>query len=170
MYIKTIYLILISLLLLISCNQKPLQNTSIIETEWNSENIVEVFEHQKIVADTITNWQFYKDSTLVFRSNITDSKRLVTEINFSDHYEYFNFKIFYDFNNQIMERKIDLIHDGKVFASFTDKNRSHYPFSISKKEMDHVIRTKIGKEIHMNYYDSIIENGMIVGTLKFIDK
>lgn len=169
MYIKTAYLILISLLL-IACNTKNPHTHSDVETELNLENITEVFGNQEVVPDTITNWQFHKDSTLLFKSNITDSKQLVARINLSDHYEYLNFKIFYDFNNQVMERKIDLIHDGKVFASFTDKNRSHYPFSISKKEMDHVIRTKIEKEIHMNYYDSIIENGMIVGTLKVIDK
>ena len=78
--IKLIYIIPI-LILLISCNQKQKQidswNSRIAEykTETNLKLELEKIQskNQRTIADTITNWQLYKDSELLFKSNMFDS-------------------------------------------------------------------------------------------------
>ncbi|WP_225738060.1 hypothetical protein, partial [Flavobacterium sp. PL002] len=47
-----------------------------MKTILNFKNNNLVYQQRVIVADTITNWQFYKDSELLFKSNILDSNRL----------------------------------------------------------------------------------------------
>ncbi|MBW2962814.1 hypothetical protein [Mesonia aestuariivivens] len=69
-----------------------------------------------------------------------------------------------------MKRKIDLVYKDKIFATFTDENRSHSPFRIRKQEIDKIISANVGKEIFINYTDRINENGMTVGILKFSDE
>ena len=78
--IKLIYIIPI-LILLINCNQKQKQidswNSRIAKykTETNLKLELEKIqsENQRTIADTITNWQLYKDSELLFKSNMFDS-------------------------------------------------------------------------------------------------
>jgi len=166
------------LILLISCNQKQKQiatwNNRIAEyktePELNSVRTNANSENQIQVADTITNWQFYKDSELLFKSNMFDSNRFRAEIKISDKYEYLILNIFYDFNNEIMKRKIDLVYEDKILVTFTDKNRSHSPFRLPKKEIDKIISGNVGKEMFINYTDRINENGMTIGILKFTDE
>ena len=166
------------LILLISCNQKQKQidtgNNRVaenkVELELNSRKNNADSENQIQVADTITNWQFYKDSELLFKSNMFDSNRFTAEIKTSDNYEYLILNMFYDFNNEIMKRKIDLVYKDKILATFTDENRSHSPFRIPKQEIDKTISGNVGKELFINYTDRINENGMTVGILKFTDE
>jgi hypothetical protein len=175
--IKTTYLIPI-LLLLISCNQKEIQidtwNNQIAEsktkTESYSVNKRAKYESQITVADTITNWQFYKDSELLFKSNMFDSNRTTAKINTSDNYEYLILTMFYDFNNEIIKRKIELVYDKNVLATFVDENRSRSPFQIPKSEIDKIIKENLGLEIYINYSDPIFKNGMTVGILKFTNE
>jgi len=78
--------------------------------------------------------------------------------------------MFYDFNNEVIKRKIELVFENKILATFTDENRSHSPFKIPKVEIDKIIIGNIGKELYINYTDRISENGMTVGILKLTDK
>jgi hypothetical protein len=164
------------LILLISCNQKQKQvdtwNNRIAEYEVKTElNFTENkigSEKQIVVADTITNWQFYKDSELLFKSNLFDSNRFTAEIKNTDDYEYLILNMFYDFNNKIMKRKIELVNDKNILASFVDENRSRSPFRIPKTEIDKIIKGNVGKEIFINYSDRITKSGMTVGILKII--
>lgn len=177
MKIKLKYIIPI-LFLLISCNQKQKQidtwNSRIAEysaeTDLKLEKEKIESENQRMVADTITNWQFYKDSELLFKSNMFDSNRFTAKIKTTDNYENLILSMFYDFNNEIMIRKIELVFDKRVLATFIDENRSHSPFKISKCEIDKVINGNIGKEIYINYSDPINKNGLTVGMLKFINE
>ncbi|MBE0392213.1 hypothetical protein BJQ96_02061 [Flavobacterium sp. PL0002] len=68
-----------------------------------------------------------------------------------------------------MDRKIELIYNNKILIAFKDKNRSHVPFLLSKNEIDKIIKANIGKEIYINYIDSIHKKGMIIGVLNFIN-
>lgn len=166
------------LILLISCNQKQKQidtwNNRIaeykVESELNFWKSNADSENRIQVADTITNWQFYKDSELLFKSNMFDTNRFTADIKTSDKYEYLILNMFYDFNNEIMKRKIDLVYKDKILATFTAENRSHSPFRISKKEIDKMISGNVGKEMFINYTDRINENGMTVGILKFTNE
>ena len=173
--IKLTYIIPI-LILLISCNQKQKQidtwNSRIAEYRAEKNLKLEMgkieSKNQRMVADTITNWQFYKDSELLFKSNILDSNRFTAKIKTTDNYENLILSMFYDFNNEIMERKIELVFDEQVLATFVDENRSHSPFKIPKSEINKIVGENIGKEIYINYSDPINKNGLTVGMLKFI--
>ena len=163
------------LILLISCNQKQKQidawNNRIAEYEVETEpNFTENkigSEKRLAAADTITNWQFYKDSELLFKSNMFDSNRFTAEIKTSENYKYLILNMFYDFNNEIMKRKIELVNDNNILASFVDENRSRSPFKITKMEIDEIIKGNVGKEIFINYSDRITKSGITVGILKF---
>ena len=171
-------LIIPILFLLISCNQKQKQietwNNRIAEykvkSNSNSQENNLNSQNQIRVADTITNWQFYKDSELLFKSNMFDSNRFTAEIKTSDNYEYLILNLFYDFNNEVMKRRIELVYDKKILATFMDENRSRSPFRISKREIDNIIKGNVGKEINIYYSDQINKNGMTVGILKFTDE
>ena len=173
--IKLTYIIPI-LILLISCNQKQKQidtwNNRIAEHNAETDLELEIgkieSDNQRMVADTITNWQFYKDSELLFKSNMFDSNRFTAKIKTTDNYENLILSMFYDFNNEIIERKIELLFDEQVLATFVDENRSHSPFKIPRSEIDKIVEENIGNEIYIKYSDPINKNGLTVGMLKFI--
>lgn len=174
---KITYTFLIPILfILINSNQEMIRDYDFnlkkiaeMKTILNFKNNNLVYQQRVIVADTITNWQFYKDSELLFRSNILDSNRLAGTVKTNDNYKFLIFKLFYDFNNQIMDRKIELIYNNKILIAFKDKNRSHVPFLLSKNEIDKIIKANIGKEIYINYIDSIHKKGIIIGILNFVN-
>ena len=103
MRIKTTYLIS-PLFLLIGCNQKQIDTKSYQiakyreETKFNLTN--RKIENRIAVIDMITNWQFYTDSKLLFKSNILGSNGFKVEIKVSDNYENLILTIFYNFNNE----------------------------------------------------------------------
>lgn len=144
------------------------ESDSTLEIELSTDEKKVDSENRIAVADTITNWQFYKDSELLFKSNLLDSNRFTAEIKTSDNYEYLILNMFYDFNNEIMKRKIELVYKDEILATFLDENRSHLPFRIPKTEIDKIVSKNVGIEMHINYTDRINKNGMTVGILKFI--
>lgn len=164
------------LILLMSCDQKQTHvdtwNSQIFEyqesIEMQSESKKVEYEKQMVVADTITNWQFYKDSELLFKSNIFDSNRYTAKIKTSDNYENLILSMFYDFNNEIMKRKIELVFKDKVLTIFEDENPNHSAFKIPKSEIDKVINGNIGKKIYINYSNQINKSGLTIGMLEFI--
>lgn len=167
---KLTYYLISILILLLSCNQKQKEvdtwNDRI--AEYKAESEISQSENQRMVADTIPNWQFYKDSDLLFKSNMLDSNRFTAKIKTLDNYDNLILFMFYDFNNEIMKRKIELVFEQQVLATFVDENRSHSAFKLPKREIDKVINGNIGKEIYIKYSDPINKNGLTVGMLKFI--
>ena len=165
-------------ILLISCNQKQKQidtwNNRIAEhqgeTDLKTKTKNPESENQKVVADTITNWQFYKDSELLFASNMIDSNRFTAEIKKSDKYEKLYLNFFYDFNNEIMKREIKLVSDNKTIATFANENRSHSPFPIEKYVLDRIRVVNANKEMEIVYSDPIMKNGIVVGMLKLTNE
>lgn len=173
MRIKTTYLISL-LFLLFGCNQKQIDTRNYQITEYREETKFNLtnrkIENRIAVLDTITNWQFYKDSELLFKSNILGSKGYKAEIKVSDNYENLILTMFYDFNNEIMKRKVKLVYENNILATFVDKNRSHSRFQITKSEIDRIMIGNIGKNIYINYTDRICKDGMTIGILKFTNK
>ena len=78
----------------------------------------------KKATDTITNWQLYKDSELLFKSNIIESNRYTAKIKKSDAYKSLTLKLFSDCNNDIINREIVLALNDKRFATFRNENTS----------------------------------------------
>ncbi len=127
-------------------------------------------EYLGIVADTITNWQLYKDSEILFASNMVDSNRFTAEIKKSDKYKNLYLNFFYDFNNEIMKREIKLVSDNKTLATFENENRSHSPFPMEKYILDRIRMVNPNKEMEIVYSDPIMKNGIIVGLLKLTNE
>ncbi|MGS2727552.1 hypothetical protein ACU8DI_13155 [Psychroserpens sp. BH13MA-6] len=139
-------------------------------TELNAKIEKKEKESTRIVSDTITNWQLYKDSELLFTSNMFDSNRFTVEIKKSDKYENLYLKFFYDFNNEIMKREIKLVSENKTLATFENENRSHQPFPIEKYILDRIRMVNPNKEMKIVYSDPIMKNGIIVGLLKLTNE
>jgi hypothetical protein len=142
----------------------------ISNTELNSKLEKKEKENTSIVSDTITNWQLYKDSELLFASNMVDSNRFTAEIKKSDKYENLYLKFFYDFNNEIMKREIKLVSENKTLATFENENRSHSPFPIEKYILDRIRILNPNKKMKIVYSDPIMKNGIIVGLLKLTNE
>ncbi len=165
---KLIYLIPI-LILLLGFNQDHKKNDICNNlTGCKAKTRITQYINQRVVTDTITNWQFYKDSELLFKSNLLDSNRFTAKIKTSDNFESLILYLFYDFSNEIIKRKIKLVVDNQVLTTFEDENSSHLSFRMPKNEIDKIIKENVGKEIYINYSDSINNNELIVGILKFI--
>lgn len=166
------------LFILNSCDneQKKIDTWNKRIVEYNSETQVISLknetntENQINVADTITNWQFYKDSQLLFKSNMFDSNRFTAKIKTSDKYENLILNIFYDFNDEVMKRKVELVCENKILATLFDENRSRLSFKIPKTEIDKIANGNIGKDIYINYFDKINKNGMTIGILKLTNE
>ena len=134
-----------------------------LKNEMNSEMQIKV-------SDTITNWQFYKDTELLFKSNMLDSNRFTAKIKASEKYENLILNIFYDFNNEVMKRKIELVCENKIVATFFNENRSRLSFKLPKAEIDKITNVNVGKDIYINYFDEINKNGMTIGILKLTNE
>ena len=124
-------------------------------------------EVQKSVMDTITNWQLYKDSELLIKSNHFSSTIHSVELNITDEYDNLNLSVFYDFNSETINRKIRFVISKKTIAEFEENNSSRLPFKIPKEEIDKVVQGVLNESIAIVYTDSISENGILVGFVKF---
>ncbi|TXD82364.1 hypothetical protein ESY86_15145 [Subsaximicrobium wynnwilliamsii] len=120
----------------------------------------------EVKMDTITNWQLYKDSELLFKSHFLDSNRYTAKINSTDKYENLVLSVFYDFNNEVIDRKIELVCDNQIIATFKNESNSRSKFRIPKSEIDKLFSKNLNKEISINYSDKINGNGFTIGLLK----
>lgn len=130
----------------------------------------DTIENNRVVRDTILNWQFYMDSELLFKSNIVDSRRFTANVDVSKDYEALVLKMFHDFSNEVIQRKLELVCKDTILATFVDKAISRSPFHLPKEEVDQVVKGNIGKDIYIKYYDYFHESGLTIGVLKFIEK
>ena len=124
------------------------------------------FTFANVETDTVTNWQLYKDSELLLKSNDFESKRYITSINLNDKFINLALFVFYDFTNQIIDKKIEFIIDNKVITEFRDTNNARKQFIIPKAEIDKFSEKYLDNEILIRYSDGISIN-LIIGSLKF---
>ena len=89
----------------------------------------------QIAFDTITNWQLYKDSELLIRSNIVESQHYSVIVNNETNYESINFQIFYDYFSDTLNRKVIFKYKDSIIASYNDKNQTHRKFIIPKEKL-----------------------------------
>lgn len=125
---------------------------------------------QKKATDTITNWQLYKDSELLFKSNIIESNRYMAKIKKSDAYESLTLKLFSDCNNDIVNREIVLAVDDKRFATFRNENTVCSPFSIEKHIINRIRMVKPKETFEIIYSDPYFKNGISIGFLELTEE
>lgn len=121
----------------------------------------------KVETDTITTWKLSKDSELLIQSNHFNSTIYTVELNIEDEYKNLNVSVFYDFNSDTINRRIKFIVGKKTIAEFEEDNNSRLPFRLPKKEIDKLISGVFKEPIAIVYYDSITENGILVGFVIF---
>ena len=121
----------------------------------------------KVEIDTITTWKLSVDSKILIQSNQFNSTIYTVELNVADKYENLNISVFYDFNSDTINRRIKFMVGKKTIAEFEEDNNSRLPFRLPKKEIDNVISGVLNEPIAIVYTDSISENGILVGFVKF---
>lgn len=119
----------------------------------------------KVETDTITNWKMFKDQELLFAGNEYNNSKIGV-INLKVGFENLKFNIFYDFYNNITNKKIELIIDNRVIKSFIDKNYSNTDFIINVDDIYSFLMENNSKLIVLKYYDDININGLLIGKLK----
>ena len=120
--------------------------------------------------DTLTNWQFYLDEKLIYKSHAGSLKDQIVEIDTTEQYKLFKFQIFYDFHNKVDDRKIELIANDELFNVYTQTNDTFLPFEIPKYDFELMEEKYFEQVITLKFYDPINPNGLEVGRIKFTAK
>lgn len=116
----------------------------------------------KTEIDTINNWQVYKDSKLLFRSNEFDCYKLTGVIKKQDDFKSVNIVFFRD-TKSYGKQKIKLLSEKKNVAEFNYENRDE--LEITKSKIQSLFKeTKVCLTIM--YYDKIESKGVILGYLE----
>lgn len=115
----------------------------------------------KTEIDTITNWQVYKDSELLFRSNEFECYKPTGVIKKED------FKslkiIFFRDTKSYGKQKIKLVNEQKKVAEFDYENSDE--LEITKSKIQNFFKeTKV--YLTIMYYDKIVEKGILLGYLQ----
>lgn len=117
-------------------------------------------------ADTIANWQLYKDNKILFKSNEFEKTLKIGVIHFNDNFKSLNFNIFYDFFGDKTFKKIEFIVENKMILSVSDNNDARLSFNIKKEKLILLFEKYKNVEIVLKYYDKINPKGIIIGRLK----
>ncbi|WP_269227803.1 hypothetical protein [Flavobacterium eburneipallidum] len=117
-------------------------------------------------ADTITNWQLYKDNKILLKSNEFEKKSKIGIIYFNDNFKSLNFNIFYDFFGDKTFKKIEFIVENKIIQSVSVYDDVRLSFKIKKEKLNLLFGKYRNAEIILKYYDKINPKGIIIGRLK----
>jgi len=116
----------------------------------------------KAETDTITNWQVYKGSKLLFRSNAVDCFKLTGVIKKSDEFKTLKIVFFRD-TKSYGKQKIKLLDQKKVVAQFDYENSEMLEITKSKI---HSLFKKTKEYLTIMYYDDIEKKGTLLGYLQ----
>jgi len=163
---------LIPILFLISVGNNPEQkqiytwNKRMVEYQVKEDLAIDKINY----ADTLTNWQFYLDDKLIYKSHTGSLNDQIVKIDTTEQYDFFKFQIFYDFHNKVDNRKIEMIADDELFKVFTQTNDTFLPFEIPKYDFEIMEEKYFEKEIVLKFYDPVNPNGLEVGKIKFVSE
>lgn len=122
-------------------------------------------------ADTITNWQLYKDTKLILKSYYFDSTIHTAIINKTENFEVLKLYINNDVRGGKVKRKLLFRLNGKLIYSFIkDLKSGADPLIITKKELYDIIGPNINKTFAIDYTDDTKSNGNLIGLLIVTDK
>ena len=118
--------------------------------------------------DTLTNWQFYLDDKLIYKSHKGNLDDQIVEIDTTKQYKFFKLQIFYDSHNGVDDRKIEMLANDELFKVYTQTNDTFLPFEIPKYDFELMERKYLEQVITLKFYDPVNPNGLEVGRIKFI--
>lgn len=124
----------------------------------------------QISADTITNWQIYKDDKLILsRNEVMDNAMLSsTIINIYTKFENIKIDFIYDFYSGDIERKLDFYFDNKLVGEFKDKGSSRESINIPKDFIVGTFKNHLDKLIQIRYTDNKYNTtGIPIGRIIF---
>jgi hypothetical protein len=119
----------------------------------------------KTEIDTISNWQVYKDSELLFKSHMLDSHRYSSRIKRNDIYESISLNYF-DCVRKNTKKRVALVFGNKVVLEI-DGNIDDLVIKIPKIVIDKSIKDYYEKELFVKYFDESNPKGIILGILIF---
>lgn len=110
----------------------------------------------QISADTISNWQIYKDNELILAGNeIMENAMLPSTIlNIQEKFENIRIDFLYDFYSGDIERKIDFFIDNKQIGEFKDNGYARKSINIPKDFIDRTFKNHLNKQIQIRYTDN----------------
>lgn len=110
----------------------------------------------QISADTINNWQIYKDNQLILAGNEVMENAMLpsTMINIQDNFENIKIDFLYDFYSGDIERKIDFYIDNRQIGEFKDNGLARESINIPKDFIDKTFKNHLDKQIQIRYTDN----------------
>lgn len=124
----------------------------------------------QISADTITNWQIYKDNELILAGNEVMVHTMLpsTILNIQDKFENIKIDFLYDFYSGDIERKIDFHIDDKQVGEFKDNGSTRESIKIPKDFIDRTFKNHLNKQIQIRYTDNKYNTtGIAIGQIIF---
>ncbi|MBK6962677.1 MAG: hypothetical protein IPH20_01765 [Bacteroidales bacterium] len=124
----------------------------------------------QVSADTITNWQIYKDSVLILSGNEVMQSALLPITTVDTQYKFENLRIdfLYDFYSGDIERKIDFYLDDKQIGEFKDKGSARESINIPKDFIDQTFKNHLDKQLLVKYTDNKYHTtGIPIGLIIF---
>jgi hypothetical protein len=124
----------------------------------------------QVSADTITNWQIYKDSMLILSGNELRQSALlpITTVDTQNKFESLRIDFHYDFYSGDVERKIDFYLDDKQIGEFTDKGSARESINIPKDFIDETFKNHLDKQLLVKYTDNkYYTTGIPIGLIIF---
>lgn len=125
----------------------------------------------QIPADTITNWQIYKDSELILSGNEVMQNALlpITTVDTQDKFEKLRNDFFYDFYSGDIERKIEFYLENKRIGEFKNKGSARELINIPKNFIDKTFKNHLDKQILIKYTDNKYNTtGIPIGLIIFL--
>lgn len=115
----------------------------------------------KVETDTITNWQVYNGSQLLFSSNEVDCYKLTGIIKKNDNFKELKISFFRD-TKSYGKQKIKLFSGKNVLVEFDFENKEE--LEIAKNDMLDLFQ-KTKQYLTIMYYDQIEPKGILLGYL-----
>lgn len=124
----------------------------------------------QISADTITNWQIYKDNELILAGNEVMENAMLpsTIINIQDKFENIKIDFLYDFYSGDIVREIDFYLDNIQIGEFKVNGSARESIYIPKDFIERTFKNHLDKQIQIKYTDNKYNtNGIPIGQIIF---
>ena len=124
----------------------------------------------QISADTITNWQIYKDNQLIITGNEVMQIEMLPAsiIDIQDKFENLRIDFRYDFFSGDIERKIGFYTYDNLIGEFTEKSSARESIKIPKDFILKTFNNHFNKQLQIRYSDNKFNTyGISIGLIIF---
>lgn len=128
-----------------------------------------IFSLKQSFADTITNWQIYKDSELLIAANETMEISYSTDdtIDITSHFKNIKIDFFYDFYMGDIEREIGIYYYGEKVCSLKKNAYSYDPIVIPKEFLLRNLSNFSDGIFEVRYNDNKFSKDLCLGFIYF---